>query len=576
MTADTTKLLRKSAVPADSEPGDERAERPRTALGLGPQPDAAPRDPPAPPAAEAAAPKRASHADQAFEHGEVLSGRYRIEDEIGRGGMGTVYRATQLLTGKRVALKSLLLSGPHLEERKKRFLREARAAAMLQHPNVLRVFDYGEHEGGLYMVSELLEGESLRARMRRDAMREVEAVSLLMPALRGVAAAHTQGIIHRDLKPENIFLCTPEPDMLPEAVVLDFGLTKLVNPTDSVVTMHGAVLGTPQYMAPEQAAGAREVDSRCDVYALGVILYEAVAGQRPLLGLQAAQLLMQGQRPAPLPLRRVAPHASEQLERILVRALAVNPEERHASIEELALELEELGEVPFRPGVRVSSLRPKALPEPRASTEGQDRPPSASDKRWATAALILVVAGALAAWASVRRQSARVWPASAVQHARPTTDANAGDTGRAPAAAAAEPAVNIAPSSVAEPRAAGPTPSAHETANNPTERTASAPNRRTAAAAEARGPVPEVAAPTGGSQPPAAVRADDQAPVFKLTPSRADSAAGVVAAQPSSLAPAKALPAKAAPLPEADTLPEPAPTNQARERARVVADPWEK
>jgi len=369
--------------------------------------------------------KLAPEIETPFKPGDVIAGRYRIEGELGRGGMGAVYRATQLVTNKVVAIKVLLLGGSRLEERKKRFLREARAAAMVRHPSVADVYDFGEHQDSLFMVMELLEGESLRARLRRGVLNEAEAVSLLMPALRGLCAAHAQGVIHRDLKPENIFLCATDPDMLPETVVLDFGLSKLSDPELSALTLDGAVLGTPQYMAPEQATGSRDVDARCDVYAMAVIFYEAVAGHRPFLALSTQQLLAHLLHDPPPPLSLAAPHVSKQFEGAVMRALSRNPADRQPSIEALALEIESLGQTPFMMGTRVSSVIPRqaiavppsvpppATPSPSATTIGATKPRSSisTGLLWA-AALLLFIGGVV--WGLMLRQPQAAAPVEVV------------------------------------------------------------------------------------------------------------------------------------------------------------------
>ncbi len=190
--------------------------------------------------------------------GDVIAERYRIESELGRGGMAVVYAATQLTGGRRVALKWMFEGRSHRDERRRRFLREARAAGSIQHPNVVRVHDAGEHASGVFLVMELVEGQALSDYLKeRGPMSAAEATDLLMPALRGIDAAHRKGIVHRDLKPENLYVCKRERNGQSETLelkVLDFGLSKLVGPAvDSLHTLPGMLIGTPQYMSPEQA-----------------------------------------------------------------------------------------------------------------------------------------------------------------------------------------------------------------------------------------------------------------------------------------------------------------------------------
>ncbi|HET6334791.1 MAG TPA: serine/threonine-protein kinase, partial [Polyangiales bacterium] len=199
---------------------------------------------------------------------QVIGGKYRIEHRLGRGGMGAVFRATHMVSRKSVALKWMLRSTAD-ENAHRRFLREALAAGRIDHPNVVDVYDVGEEGPCAYLVMELLHGEALRARLGRGPLRPRQAATLLLPAMRGVSAAHRAGVIHRDLKPDNIFLCTSPDGAAREAKVLDFGIASVLDDerADPTLTRDGAVLGTPVYMSPEQLQGARDLDVRTDVYA---------------------------------------------------------------------------------------------------------------------------------------------------------------------------------------------------------------------------------------------------------------------------------------------------------------------
>jgi eukaryotic-like serine/threonine-protein kinase len=212
-------------------------------------------------------------------------GNYRVTRLIGEGGMGVVYVAEHASIGRRAAVKVLRPGLTEDVEITKRFFNEARAANAIRHPGIVEVFDSGTLPSGVaYLVMELLEGESLAARLRRLGRLELtEARAIGVQTASALGAAHAAGIVHRDLKPDNLFLVRDYRDVSGENVkVLDFGIAKLGIGTSrsvSVKTRTGSVTGTPAYMSPEQCRGTKEVDHRTDIYALGVILYEMVAGR---------------------------------------------------------------------------------------------------------------------------------------------------------------------------------------------------------------------------------------------------------------------------------------------------------
>jgi serine/threonine-protein kinase len=222
----------------------------------------------------------------ALEPGAVIAGRYRLDRLIGEGGMGVVWAATHIETGKPVALKHLRDEASGDAETRKRFLREAQATAAIAHPNIVAVHDLVETEGGLpAIVMDLLDGEPLRAKLDRDRKLSLEqAASILLPAVSAVGTAHAIGIVHRDLKPDNIFIARL-PSGEARSLVLDFGIAKLTKPTEvstaSVITGTWSLLGTPHYMSPEQIIGEKDIDHRADIWAMGAILYECLAGVRP-------------------------------------------------------------------------------------------------------------------------------------------------------------------------------------------------------------------------------------------------------------------------------------------------------
>jgi hypothetical protein len=263
-----------------------------------------------------------------FAPGQVLAKRYRLEEQLGQGGMGVVWAATHLLTGGRVAIKCLLRPGDPDTELRRRFLREARAATAVDHPNVVRVFDVIELEDETpIIVMELLSGETLRGKLDREGKQPLrEASALLAPVAAAVATAHDLGIVHRDLKPENIVVARNATggDVVK---VLDFGIAKLVGasegPETESITAEGSTLGTPCYMAPEQTLGQKDVDHRADIWALGVILYESLAGTRPLRGSTIGQIVMalttEGIRPLDQVVPTLPPEATALVMRMLQR-----------------------------------------------------------------------------------------------------------------------------------------------------------------------------------------------------------------------------------------------------------------
>ncbi len=271
-------------------------------------------------------------------------GHYQIVAKIGEGGMGTVYRAHDDRLGRDVAIKVVLAPHGANPDQLRRFEQEARAAAALNHPNLIAVYDVGQHEGSPYIVTELLDGESLRAHCQTP-LSVTSAVNCAVQITRGLAAAHDKGIVHRDLKPENIFVTTDG-----RLKILDFGLAKLVQPeapagasmaTAMADTRGGTVLGTVGYMAPEQARGL-PVDHRADIFAFGAVLYEMVAGARAFTGETAADVMTAILKEEPPPLSAAARPVPLALARIVERCLAKNPAARFRSADDLAFALESL------------------------------------------------------------------------------------------------------------------------------------------------------------------------------------------------------------------------------------------
>src|SRR5438445_1564634 len=229
-----------------------------------------------------------------MEAGTTL-GYYKIVSAIGAGGMGEVYRARDTKLGRDVAIKVLPASLSENADRLNRFEQEAQAAGALNHPNILVIFHIGTHDGAPYIVSELLEGETLRERMAGAALPQRKAIDYALQSAHGLAAAHEKGIVHRDLKPENLFVTKDG-----RVKILDFGLAKLIHPeergaqtglpTATAGTEPGVVLGTIGYMSPEQVRG-QAADVRSDIFSFGAILYEMLLGQRAFSGASAADTM---------------------------------------------------------------------------------------------------------------------------------------------------------------------------------------------------------------------------------------------------------------------------------------------
>ena len=291
-------------------------------------------------------------------------GPYRVLEKLGEGGMGEVYRARDARLGRDVAIKVLpaeFATDPDpsagsgssrarsRDDRLRRFEQEARAASALNHPNILVVHDIGSHDGAPYLVEELLEGESLRDRLRAGALPVRTAVDLAVQMAHGLAAAHEKGIVHRDLKPENLFVTRDG-----HVKILDFGLAKLVErppgpagaadaSTRADQTRAGMVLGTVGYMAPEQARG-QAVDHRADIFALGCVLYEMLSGKRAFAGATAADTLTAILSKDPAPLSGVGVSLPAGLQGIVRRSLEKRPEDRFSSAHDLALALTSVAE----------------------------------------------------------------------------------------------------------------------------------------------------------------------------------------------------------------------------------------
>jgi serine/threonine protein kinase len=285
--------------------------------------------------------------------GQVFDGKYRLDERLGGGGMGTVYRSTHLLIDRPVAIKVLSQRFVGDETAQQRFRREARAAGHMQHPNAVTVTDFGAtSDGYLYIVMELLEGQTLRELLAREGpLDPARAVSIILQASAAVGAAHDGRLIHRDLKPANIFI-EQRPNLPAVVKVLDFGVAKFMveeheDDDYNTLTQVGAIIGTPRYMSPEQCTGAAPLTPASDVYSFGVILYEMLAGVVPFSAETPLALAMKQVTESPRPLREIVPSLPEELERVVDHALTKNAAARPANANEFRRELhavaEELG-----------------------------------------------------------------------------------------------------------------------------------------------------------------------------------------------------------------------------------------
>jgi len=335
----------------------------------------------------------------------ALAGRYVIEREIARGGMATVYLARDLRHGRPVAIK-VLREEVAAAVGAERFLAEIRVTASLQHPHILPLFDSGTAEGLLWYAMPFVEGETLRSRLMREGpLPVVESVRLAREIADALDHAHVRGIVHRDVKPENVLLQDGH------ALVADFGIALALEQAGGErLTRTGLALGTPQYMAPEQASGERALDARVDVYALGAVLHEMIAGDPPFAAptRQAVVRRMMHEQPPALVLRR--PEVTPIVDAAVRRALAKRPDDRFPSAAAFAAAL----------------AVPLATPIPVSSPVGTPRGRTVSARAALYAALITLVVGLVGGLIVDRLEFARPWTNGASPAARPSADVGIG------------------------------------------------------------------------------------------------------------------------------------------------------
>ena len=297
-------------------------------------------------------------------------GQYQIQEQIGQGGMATVYRAYQPSINRQVAIKILPSQYAQDPNFVKRFEQEARAIAALEHPHILPVYDFGTQEGLTYMVMRYIKSGTLSNLMGQPLSNE-RIVRLVGDMARALDYAHKQGVVHRDIKPTNILI-----DRNGEALLTDFGIAKLMESSGATqLTGAGSVLGTPAYMSPEQAKGAN-VDGRSDVYSLGVVLYELLTGQQPYQAETPVAVVLKHVSEPLTPPRTINANVAEPLEQVVLKAMAKEPDQRYHTAGEMEQALQQaLKEI--ESGVRTVSVpaasRPNSSGDPRGSRRRQNR-----------------------------------------------------------------------------------------------------------------------------------------------------------------------------------------------------------
>jgi len=407
--------------------------------------------------------------------GRVLGDRYRVLGLIAEGGMGTVYRAEHVVLGRRLAVKVLRPEFSTDEDLVRRFQREAVAASKLGQENIVDVTDFGRtREGNLYFVMEQLEGRSLAAVLHAEGPLPFDRTALILAQLcRALAAAHGHGIVHRDLKPDNLVLLRRD-DGSDFVKVVDFGISKSPGEGEDRITRAGTIIGTPEYMAPEQGS-ATAVDHRADVYAVGVLAYEVLTGGLPIEGATPIATLLAAQTRAPDPPSRRRPAIPPEVDGLVLRALAKRPEDRFPSMREMAGEIARLragllgsAPDPRPPAITAEYTRSTRPSGPRGETVaiagGPERPspaPPAPRRRRAllagAAALGAVAAAALAGyWARGERLLAAA-SASSTPTPTPTASPPPTPTASPPPTPTASPTPTPTPT-------ASPTPAAQQSA----------------------------------------------------------------------------------------------------------------
>ena len=355
-------------------------------------------------------------------------GPYRVIEQLGQGGMATVFKAYHAALDRYVALKVLhpaFLEDPNFLAR---FQREARLVAKLEHPNIVPIYDFSEHAGQPYLVMKFIEGETLKARLTNETLRAEDILRVVDAVGAALAYAHRQGILHRDVKPSNVILAEDG-----QIYLADFGLARIAQSGESTLSSD-MILGTPQYISPEQAMGAKDLDARTDIYSFGVMIYEMVVGRVPFSSDTPFSIIHDHiYSPLPLP-HEINPNISPELERMLLKALAKDREDRFSTIEEMVSAFRQAWtEQPIAPRVSPSTREAATIPpQPQAVSKTVSPPPPTSPQKkeeatpasssgkwgWIAAGVLLIILVAFVAIALKRpfRKPAAETPKETAPH----------------------------------------------------------------------------------------------------------------------------------------------------------------
>jgi serine/threonine protein kinase len=320
--------------------------------------------------------------------GKVLDERYRIEEPLGQGGIGKIYKARHLILGRHMAVKVLLAQYESIPALQVRFKREAEALAALSHPNIVTITDFGVAEGMPYLVMELLQGQDLASLCERQIIEPPRALAIVRQMLRALSYAHNRGLVHRDLKPHNVWVRALD-DGTDHVEVLDFGLARFMDDQMNrgpKLTKAGALIGTPAYMAPEQASG-ETVDARADVYAAGIVLFEALTGRKPFESRDPGEILRAHMLSPPPKIVQADPGltVSDALEALYQRAMAKVPRDRFATAQDMLAALDALGpDCARRTGPRPPPTQPLRTVAATYGGVDQTRAASPSSRRTAS------------------------------------------------------------------------------------------------------------------------------------------------------------------------------------------------